>query len=83
VRRPNFILIEIERAATRNINQIIDPGLLPNSPSAMLRNTFIRSVQISRNMSSFTQPMPVVACGRKTAVGKSVSQHLLPEYEGS
>ncbi|GAQ03894.1 hypothetical protein ALT_1215 [Aspergillus lentulus] len=32
-------------------------------------------------MSSFTQPIPVVACGRRTAVGKSVSQHLLPEYE--
>ncbi|GIC88901.1 uncharacterized protein Aud_005303 [Aspergillus udagawae] len=32
-------------------------------------------------MSSSMQPMPVVACGRKTAVGKTVSQHLLPEYE--
>ncbi|KAF7178943.1 hypothetical protein CNMCM7691_007767 [Aspergillus felis] len=32
-------------------------------------------------MSSSTQPMPVVACGRRTAVGQSVSQHLLPEYE--
>ncbi|GIJ90289.1 hypothetical protein Asppvi_009243 [Aspergillus pseudoviridinutans] len=32
-------------------------------------------------MSSSAQPMPVVACGRKTAVGKPVSQHLLPEYE--
>lgn len=36
-----------------------------------------------RNMSSFTQPMPVVACGRIPAMGKSISHHLLPEYEGS
>ncbi|BAE66597.1 hypothetical protein BDV35DRAFT_145358 [Aspergillus flavus] len=34
-------------------------------------------------MSSFTQPMPVVACGRIPAMGKSISQHLRPEYEGS
>ncbi|EAL84206.1 hypothetical protein KXW98_005273 [Aspergillus fumigatus] len=47
----------------------------------MLRNTVIRSVQLSRNMSSFTQPTPIVACGRSTATGKLVSQHLLPEYE--
>jgi hypothetical protein len=33
-------------------------------------------------MSSFTQPMPVVACGKIPAMGKSISQHLLPEYEG-
>ncbi|KAF7156376.1 hypothetical protein CNMCM6106_009643 [Aspergillus hiratsukae] len=32
-------------------------------------------------MSSSTQPIPVVACGRTTAVGKPVSQFLLPEYE--
>ncbi|PTB35333.1 uncharacterized protein TrAFT101_011205 [Trichoderma asperellum] len=32
-------------------------------------------------MSSFTQPMPVVACGKIPAMGKSISQHLLPEYE--
>ncbi|GIK06109.1 hypothetical protein Aspvir_001752 [Aspergillus viridinutans] len=32
-------------------------------------------------MSSSAQSMPVVACGRKTAVGKPISQFLLPEYE--
>lgn len=26
--------------------------------------------------------MPVIACGRIPAMGKSISQHLLPEYEG-
>ncbi|KAK9489073.1 hypothetical protein V1508DRAFT_429182 [Lipomyces doorenjongii] len=44
----------------------------------MLRNTTAYS---SRNMSSFTQPMPVVACGKIPAMGKSISQHMLPEYE--
>ncbi|RHZ56293.1 uncharacterized protein CDV56_108093 [Aspergillus thermomutatus] len=32
-------------------------------------------------MSSSTQPMPVVTCGRRTAIGKPISQFLLPEYE--
>jgi hypothetical protein len=32
-------------------------------------------------MSLFTQPMPVVACGKIPVMGKSISQHLLPEYE--
>jgi hypothetical protein len=34
-------------------------------------------------MSSSTQPMPVIACGRIPAMGKSITQNLLPEYEGS
>lgn len=77
------ITIKIRRPAPRNINRLIDLCLLPNSLSPMLRNTVIRSVQLSRNMSSVTQPTPIVACGRSTATGKLVSQHLLPEYEGS
>ncbi|PYH52360.1 uncharacterized protein BO96DRAFT_469387 [Aspergillus niger CBS 101883] len=32
-------------------------------------------------MSSFPQPVPVVACGRIPTMGKSISQHLLPEYQ--
>lgn len=39
--------------------------------------------QHTGDMSSFTQPMPVVACGKIPAMGKSISQHMLPEYEGS
>ncbi|KAF2009063.1 hypothetical protein BU24DRAFT_415415 [Aaosphaeria arxii CBS 175.79] len=32
-------------------------------------------------MSSSTQPIPVVGCGKIPAMGKSISQHLRPEYE--
>jgi len=89
-RRQVFVLF---RTRTRNSSQAnhmsigIDLSLLHYSLSPMLRNIFIRSAQSTaysyRNMSSFAQSMPVVACGRIPAMGKSISQHLLPEYEGS
>ena len=56
-------------AATGNINQTIPSSTHPQ--------------YISRNMSSFIQLMLVVACGRIPAMRKSISQHLLPEYEDS
>lgn len=39
------LIIKTERAATRKINRFIEVSLVHNSPSPMLRNTFMRSAQ--------------------------------------